>query len=43
MGLCGVDVARKALILARGMGWRLELEDVDVEPLYPQELATCVR
>lgn len=33
--LGGVDVARKALILARGMGWRLDLDDVDVEGLYP--------
>jgi len=38
--LGGVDVARKALILARGLGWRLELQDVNVEPLYPPELAS---
>ena len=38
--LGGVDVARKALILARGLGWRLELSDVNVEPLYPTELAS---
>ena len=38
--LGGVDVARKALILARGLGWRLELSDVNVEPLYPPELAS---
>lgn len=37
--LGGVDVARKALILARGLGWRLEMADVDVTPLYPPELA----
>ena len=37
--LGGVDVARKALILARGLGWRLELDDVDVSPLYPPTLA----
>lgn len=33
--LGGVDVARKALILARGMGWRLVMDDVAVEGLYP--------
>ena len=38
--LGGVDVARKALILARGLGWRLELQDVNVEPLYPPEMAS---
>jgi len=37
--LGGVDVARKALILARTMGMSLEMEDVAVEPLYPVELA----
>ena len=36
--LGGVDVARKALILARGMGWRLDLSDVEVTGLYPPEL-----
>jgi len=36
--LGGVDVARKALILARGMGMRLELSDVEVSPLYPKEM-----
>ena len=33
--LGGVDVARKALILARGMGWRLDMADVEVVGLYP--------
>lgn len=33
--LGGVDVARKALILARGMGWQMEMSDVTIEGLYP--------
>jgi len=33
--LGGTDVARKALILARMMGRRAEMQDVEVEPLYP--------
>lgn len=37
--LGGVDVARKALILARGLGWRIELENVVVTALYPTEMA----
>ena len=36
--LGGVDVARKALILARGLGWRMELADVQVRGLYPPEM-----
>ncbi len=36
--LAGLDVARKALILARGLGWRLDLTDVDVTGLYPSEM-----
>jgi len=35
--LSGRDAARKALILARLLGRRLELSDVEVEPLYPSE------
>ena len=31
--LSGMDVARKALIIARMQGWDVELEDVDFEPL----------
>ncbi|XP_024538643.1 uncharacterized protein LOC9630674 [Selaginella moellendorffii] len=37
--LGGMDVARKALIMARLMGWRINLEDVEVECLYPPSLA----
>ncbi len=33
--LGGVDVARKALILARDMGYELSMEDIALEPLYP--------
>lgn len=36
--LAGRDAARKALILARLMGHRLEYDDVEVEPLYPSEM-----
>ena len=34
--LGGVDVARKALILARMLGMGLEMEDVQVTPLFPE-------
>jgi homoserine dehydrogenase len=33
--LGGRDVARKALIMARTAGWPLEMEDLEVEALYP--------
>jgi aspartokinase/homoserine dehydrogenase 1 len=36
--LSGLDAGRKALILARELGLRLELEDVVVEPLVPRDL-----
>lgn len=37
--LSGMDVARKALILARTCGIPADLVNVSVEPLYPQALA----
>ncbi len=39
--LSGVDVARKLIILGREMGLTLEMADVRVEGLVPQELAHC--
>ena len=38
LDLGGVDARRKALILARKLGQRLDLEDVTVESLVPPEL-----
>lgn len=38
--LGGVDVARKALILARGIGWQLNMEDIEVKGLYPAAMAS---
>jgi homoserine dehydrogenase len=36
--LAGSDTARKTLILARMLGYPLELEDVEVERLYPSDM-----
>jgi aspartokinase/homoserine dehydrogenase 1 len=36
--LSGKDVARKALILARALGRRLDIEDIRLEPLYSQDV-----
>jgi homoserine dehydrogenase len=38
--LAGIDARRKALILARALGQRLDLVDVRVESLLPAELAS---
>jgi homoserine dehydrogenase len=37
--LGGLDAARKALILARMLGYRLNMSDVQVESLYPASMA----
>lgn len=37
--LGGIDVARKALIIARTMGIKAEMSDVSVEALYPESFA----
>jgi len=38
--LSGLDVARKALILARTIGRKVDLEDLAIESLVPADLAT---
>ncbi len=39
--LSGVDVARKALILARCCGYNLGLKDIKINSLVPKELINC--
>jgi len=37
--LSGMDVARKALILARTMGIAIELDEIALDPLFPEHLS----
>ena len=37
--LSGLDVARKVLVIAREAGLSLELNDIDLDPVVPRELA----
>ncbi len=37
--LSGMDVARKALILSRTLGRRINIEDIKLEPLFPSDLS----
>jgi aspartokinase/homoserine dehydrogenase 1 len=38
--LSGMDVARKALILARRLGWKLNIEDIKLESLYRPDMSS---
>ena len=39
--LSGMDVARKALILARRLGWKLNIEDIKLESLFKPEMSSA--
>ena len=40
--LSGIDFSRKALILARMMGWKLEMSDIQLESMVPPEFSSDV-